>query len=196
MLSKQAIQTGIIVFVLTVCIQEQVKRSDWLLMALIEDQDQLLQGIKKLMSKNSWTKIKAPRWSEDCRNKDADQRTTDCLKEPQESAYFSLFILIDSCVRFAKSVELNHIHKEKVFHGKAWHIVSRSGTEISVPAVPTQKHANNLVFKFPNPCGLWSVTRVMEYLMTWVFRKEYLRDCKIYLCQVLEKISGKNILKL
>ena len=67
---------------------------------------------------------------------------------------FSLPILIDSCVNFAKYVELNHTHKEKVFHGKAWHIVSRSGIEISVPAVPTQKYGNYLVFEFPKPCGL------------------------------------------
>ena len=68
---------------------------------------------------------------------------------------FSSFIRIGSCVNFAKYVELNHTHKEKVFHGKAWHIVSRSGIEISVPTVPTQKYGNYLVFEFPKPCGLW-----------------------------------------
>ena len=67
---------------------------------------------------------------------------------------FFLVILIDSCVSFAKYVKLNHTHKEKDFHGKAWHIVSRSGTEISVPAVPTEKHGNGPVFEFPNPCRL------------------------------------------
>ena len=67
---------------------------------------------------------------------------------------FSFPILIDSCVNFAKYVELNHTHKEKVFRGKVWHTISRSGTEISVPAVPTQKHGNGLVFEFPNPCRL------------------------------------------
>jgi len=73
---------------------------------------------------------------------------------------FSLFILIDSCVNFAKYVESNHTHQEKVFHGKAWHIVSRSGTEISAPAVPTQEHGNCLVLEFLKTLWTLSVTRV------------------------------------
>ena len=84
---------------------------------------------------------------------------------------FFLFIFIDSCVNFAKYVELNHTHKEKIFHGKAWYIVSRSRIEISVPAAPTQKHGNYLVFEFPNPRGLWVTQKFMEYLMTCVFRR-------------------------
>ena len=79
---------------------------------------------------------------------------------------FSVFILIVSCVNFAKYVELNHTHKEKDFHGKVWHIISRSGTEISVPGVPTQKYGNGLVFEFPNPCRLCVIQEFMEYLMT------------------------------
>ena len=66
----------------------------------------------------------------------------------------SLLILIDSCANFAKWIDLNHTHKEKVVFEKAWNIVSTSGTEINVLAVPTQKHGSYLVFKFPKPCEL------------------------------------------
>ena len=41
---------------------------------------------------------------------------------------------------YAKYANMNHLHKEKILMEKAWYIVSWSGTEISVPAVPTQEH--------------------------------------------------------
>ena len=56
--------------------------------------------------------------------------------------------------------------KEKVFLEKAWNIVSRSGTEINILAVPTQKHGSYLVFKFPKPCELLVTQEFMEHLMT------------------------------
>ena len=91
---------------------------------------------------------------------------TNCLEEVTRVFVFSLFILIDSCVNFAKWIDLNHTHKEKVILEKAWNIISRSGTEINILAVPTQKQGNHLVFKFPNSCELLVTQDFMEYLMT------------------------------
>ena len=78
---------------------------------------------------------------------------------------FSLFFLIDSCVNFAKWIDSNHTYKEK-FLEKAWNIISRSGTEINVRAVPSQKHGSYLVLKFPKLCELLVTQEFMEYLMT------------------------------
>ena len=58
---------------------------------------------------------------------------------------FIVFIFIDSCVNFAKEERLkSHTLIEKVFLEIAWNIVSRSGTEINVLTVPTQKHGSYL----------------------------------------------------
>ena len=79
---------------------------------------------------------------------------------------FSVFILIDSCVDFAKWIDSNHTHKEKVFLEKACYIVSKSETEINVLVVPAQKHGSYLAFKFPKLCEILLTQEFMEYLMT------------------------------
>ena len=138
MLSEQAIQTGRLVFWLTVSIQEQVKRSadgwSYLLRNKISYSKHQVSDIKE---QDHELKIKAPRWSEDCRIKDEDQRMTICLEENTRIYVILSYSYRILCTSFAKYAELNHTHKEKVFMEKAWYIVSGSGTEISVLAVPT-----------------------------------------------------------
>ena len=86
--------------------------------------------------------------------KDEDQREDVYLEVTQETLLFS-YIFIGSCVHnFAKYANLNHLHKEKVFHGKAWYIVSWSGTEISVQVVSIYEHLSAKLFKFPKLCEL------------------------------------------
>jgi len=137
MLSKQAIQTGMIVFVLTVCIQEQAKRSNWLLRNKISYSKASSDWSQRTANSRSRKQGDLHNWSyARMRINAIDFKLP---KKVTRVCVFFLVILIDSCVSFAKYVEFNHTHKEKVFHGKVWHIISRSGTEISVPAVPTQK---------------------------------------------------------
>jgi len=201
MLSKQARQTGMIVFMLTVCIQEQAKRSDWWVMAHIEDQDQLLYW----RSRSTALRHQVIDLKEQL-NQDQDTKVIWRLqKQEWGSTYdwlpwgatrvcvFFLFIFIDSCVNFAKYVELNHTHKEKVFYGKAWHIVSRSGIEISVPAAPTQKHGNYLVFEFPKP--LWTLSNTRVYgIFNDLCVPDTLRVCKNNFLIMLKDFR-KNIFK-
>jgi len=95
---------------------------------------------------------------------------------------------------FAKYAELNHTHKEKVFMEKAWYIVSRSGIEISVPAVPTQEHLICQVIEFPKPCELLVTQEFMEYLKTWVFWKKYL--IRKVICENLSKKIYEKYFKI
>ena len=61
---------------------------------------------------------------------------TDCLEGVQESVYFLCLFFLDSCINFAKWIDLNHTHKEKVFLEKAWNVIPRLETEINGLAVP------------------------------------------------------------
>jgi len=75
--------------------------------------------------------------------KDEDQRETICLEENTRVCVILLFLYRTLYTISAKYANINHLHKEKVFMEKAWYIVSRSGTEISVLAVPTQEHQSD-----------------------------------------------------
>ena len=80
--------------------------------------------------------------------KDEDQREDVYLEVTQETLLF-IYIYIGSCVHnFAKYANMNHLHKEKIFMEKAGYIVSWSGTEISVSAVPTQEHLSAELLNF------------------------------------------------
>jgi len=192
--------------VLTVCIQEQVKKSDqdtdcwWhLLKTKISCSKASSDWYQRTISDTDcwWhllkTKISYSKTSSDWSQRTiSDQGTkviwritqarmlinvrliSSCLEGVQESLYFFVYSYRFLCQFCRGCVEVNNTHKEKVFLEKVWNIISRSGTEINVLAVPTQKHGSYLVFEFPKPCELWVTQEFMEYLMTWDFRKKYL----------------------
>jgi len=104
MLFKQDIQTGMLVFLLTVSIQEQVKRSVDGWSYFIEEQDQLLQA------SSEWSQRTRSRTQDQgikviCRLmiKDEDQRETFCLEEITRVCIF-YFVFIGPCVQFLPSV--------------------------------------------------------------------------------------------
>jgi len=99
-----------------------------------------------LQEQSSRLKIKEPRWSEELPKLGCWSTCDwfqDCLEGLQESLYllcFRLLVLI-----LPSENNLNYTHsKKKVFLEKVWNIVSRSGTEINVLAVPTQEHGSYL----------------------------------------------------
>ena len=105
MLSKQDIQTGMIVFVLTVSIQEQVKRSaDGSSYLLKNKISYYKHQVSDLKEQDQELKINASRWSEDCRIKDEDQRETACLEEITRVSVFIFVFFIGPCVQFLPSV--------------------------------------------------------------------------------------------
>ena len=86
MLFEQDIQTGMMVLVLTVFIQEQVKRSaDGWSYSLKNKISYSKHQVSDLKEQDQEFKIKAPRWSEDCGIKDKDHCTT-CLLYTSDAA--------------------------------------------------------------------------------------------------------------
>ena len=113
-------QVILLVFVLTVSTQEQVKRSVagwWYL--LRNKISYSKHQVSDLKEQDQELKIKAPRWSEDCRVKDDDQRTTNCLEEKHKSLRISFYILIGSCVQFCQVCWIQSHPQRKGFYGKS-----------------------------------------------------------------------------
>jgi len=95
--------------------------------------------------KEQSTQDQEPRWSEEWARLMINVWLISRSKLPRRCTrvcVFSLYTLIDSCVDFAKWIDLNHTHKEKVF-GNSLDIVSRSGSEINGLAAPTWKHGSS-----------------------------------------------------
>ena len=119
MLFKQDIQTGMLVFLLIVSIQEQVKRSadgwSYLLKNKISYSKHQVSDLKE---QDQELNVSRPRWSEVCRIKDEDQCMTICLEENTRVCVILLYFLGSCVYNFAKYAELNHTHKEKVFKEK------------------------------------------------------------------------------
>ena len=121
----------------------------WWLELFIEEQDQLLQASSE-WSQRTRSRTQGQGIKVICRLmiKDEDQRETICFEENTRVCVFILYSYRILCTIFAKCVKLNQTHKEKVFMEKAWYMISRSGTEISIPAVPIQEHENSSCLEF------------------------------------------------
>uniref|UniRef100_A0A7C9CWZ0 Uncharacterized protein n=1 Tax=Opuntia streptacantha TaxID=393608 RepID=A0A7C9CWZ0_OPUST len=118
MLFEQDIQTSVLVFVLTVFIQEQVRRSvdGWSGSVTTKISDSKQQAID--------LKEQRSRTQDQCKvicrlmSKEEDQREIVCLKEITRVCVFYFVLFRTLCTISAKYVNLNHLHKETVFHGK------------------------------------------------------------------------------
>jgi len=162
MLFKQDIQTGMIVFVLvfvlTVSIQEQVKRSadgwSYLLknkIAIYWRTRSATPSIKWVISKN---KIKNSTCQDQGDMKFAESRMRInvwlfALKRTRESAYIFFYLFIGSCVQFCQVCRIKSHPQRKGFSWKSF--------------------IHCLKIRDWDQCTSCSYTRTRKFLLSWIF---------------------------